>query len=327
MSNGYQIDFLSFTLPKGHLPRAMKMLECFDLKAQEKGLYGYKFSYVAVGCRLLFSPERDDVHVQLTGRGCDKFDCLSLPSDARVSRLDIAFDSYDGAYTVEDVWGCLLQGRTAGLSRSISGFVGFAGKNAGRTIYVGSPKSNTRLRIYDKAAEQGITKEQRIDYKDWTRYELQLRSEIAQATYKKIRLFQTLPDADLMCNLASVFAPILDKMFMICGEKQINYSEQLNHHYTRIPAADWSAMFCRYNHARPAVVHRAPTLSNLSRYVLGAAASFKALSVVFPDFEHVFTEKVQISTFSEKHEELLLDFAPAHIHGLAEAIFHFELPF
>lgn len=303
------------------------MLEKFELKAQEKGLYGYKFSYVAVGCRLLFSPERDDVHIQLTGRGCDNFDCLSLPLDAKVSRLDIAFDSYDGAYTVEDIWGCLLQNRTAGKSRSISGFVGFAGKNAGRTIYVGSPKSDTRLRIYDKAAEQGILKDQRIGYADWTRYELQLRSSIAQASYRRLRARQVLPDADLACNLASVFQSILATMFMVCDEEQIKSADRINHMSIREPAADWTAMFCTFNHCRPVVVHRAPTLTNLSRYVLGAAASFKALSVVFDGFEHIFREKVEIATFSEKHEELLLDFAPLHIHSEAEAIFHFELPF
>lgn len=314
VSNGYQIDFLSFTLPTGHLPLAMKLLTAFDLRPSDKGLYGYLFSYSAVGCRLLFTPDRPDVHVQLSGRGCDVFDCFSLPANAKITRLDIAFDSYDGAYTVEDVWGCLLQGKTAGTARTIDGYLGFAGKNSGRTVYVGSPKSTCRLRVYDKAAEQGIAADKRIDFKDWSRFELQLRADLAHASYKKIQAFKTLPDHDDTTILANIFQSILKTFFMVCDEVQVKNQERTGKHVERVPSPAWVSMFSTYNHARPIVVRRKPTLKNLVKYVMGAAASYKALNVVFEGFSDMFHDKLDEVEFSEKHEELLIDHAPHYDH-------------
>lgn len=325
MNNGYQIDFLSFTLPKGHLPLAMKLLHAFDLQPQEKGLYGYLFSYSAVGCRLLFTPGRPDVHIQLSGRGCDNFDCMSLPADAKVTRLDLAFDSFDGAYTTDDVWGCLLQGKTAGTARTIDGYMGFTGKTAGRTVYVGSPKSNTRLRIYDKGAEQGVSLEQRVDYKDWSRFELQLRSDFAHSTYKQLK--SSLSDTVfLQTAIFDIFTAILKPFFMVCDDVQTNYKD-LTHKGSRSPSAAWSSMFSRFVVERPKMPHRTPTLRNLTKYVMNAAASYKALSLVFDGFEDCFHEKVSDALYSEKHEELLLDFAPYYIHGLEEQIYIGDLPF
>jgi len=325
MNNGYQIDFLSFTLPTGHLPLAMKLLHAFDLQPQEKGLYGYMFSYSAVGCRLLFTPDRSDVHIQLSGRGCDNFDCMNLPQNAKITRLDLAFDSYDGAYTTDDVWGCLLQGKTAGTARTIDGFMGFTGKTAGRTIYVGSPKSNTRLRIYDKAAEQGISVDQRIDYKDWSRYELQLRSDFAHATYTQLKASLT-DTVYLQTAIFDIFTAILKPLFMVCDDVQIKYKE-LSHKGSRVPSPAWSAMFSQFTVDRPKVPHRVPTLRNLTKYVMNAAASYKALSLVFDGFEDCFHEKVSDISFSEKHEELMIDYCPMTIDTEAAERHYYNQPF
>lgn len=326
-SNGYQIDYLSFTLPSGHLPRAFKILEKFNLESLPKGLYGYLFSYEAVGCKLLYSPDRQDVHVQLTGRGCDAFDCLSLPEDARVTRLDIAFDSYDGAYTPSDIWGCIQQRKYAGKSRTITGYMGLAGKDEGCTLYIGSKASDARLRIYDKAAEQGIAKDKRIDFSDWTRYELQLRNGIAQASYNQIVQHSGLPAIAPMSALSMTFIPILETMFMICDEEQISRSDVKNHHYTRTPSAAWSKMFKSFNHKRPKVTRKSPTLNNLSKYVMGAAASFKALSLVFDGFDTMFRDKVADVDYSERHQELLLDFAPVYLATEQEHLSYYDFPF
>jgi hypothetical protein len=326
VANGYQIDFLSFTLPSGHVPRAVKLLDKFDLKPQEKGLYGYKFSYVATGCRLLFSPDRSEVHVQLSGRGCDLFDCLALPVDAKVTRLDIAFDSFDGYYTVEDVWGCLLQSRTAGLSRSKTGYMGFDGSDSGRTVYIGSAKSDSRLRIYDKAAEQGIAADQRLDYADWTRYELQLRSGLADATYHHIRGRLSV-HGSTPCNvLASVFAAILRPMFFITSALSSVDCARTSKK-TIEPCPQWISMFSFYEVARPVPVRRAPTLSNLTRYVLGAASSIKALQLVFPSFDGILADKISEAEFNEKHSELLLEFAPYYSDSVDSDIAFWNLPF
>lgn len=333
--NGYQIDFLSFTLPTGHLPKAMELLRSFDLKSQDKGLYGYKFSYTAVGCKLLFTPDRPEVHVQLSGRGCDAFDCFSLPNDAKVTRLDIAFDSFDGYYTVEDVWGCLLQDKYAGKSRTIDGYMGFAGKHSGRTVYIGSPKSDTRLRIYDKAAEQGITQKQRLDYKDWSRFELQLRGDSASVAYSEIIRLKSLSGSPESESLAIVFESYLSTMFWLCDTPQIKtklengkqIDVRKNHRNIALPSKQWLLMFRKYNVDRPKIVRRNSTLSNLTKYVLNSASAYKSLSLIFPDFHKIFDEKLSEVSFSEHHEELLLDFIPITIDSELAQIHCFNLPF
>jgi hypothetical protein len=327
VANDYQIDFLNFTVPTGGLPRVFKLLHAFELEGHDKGLYGYKFSFTGVGCRVLYSPDRPDVHVQLTGRGCDNFDVLSIPADCKVTRVDIAFDSFDGNYDVADVWGALQQGRTAGLARTITGYMGFAGKNQGGTIYIGSPKSDTRLRIYDKAAEQNIAPAMRHDYIDWTRYELQLRNDIANATYRRIRASMTLPDACFVTNLSNIFSSILRPMFFVCDDVQVSNSERTRHDQIRQPSSDWLSMFSNFNVDRPKPVHRAPTLTNLTRYVMGASSAFKALSLVFPAFSEMFHEKVSESQFSEKHQELLIDFAPVYLDNPGAEKAYYNLPF
>lgn len=50
----------------------------------------------------------------------------------------------------------------------------------GECIYFGSPKSNTRIRIYNKAAERGYKEGE----KHWIRVELQLRDVNASGALK-----------------------------------------------------------------------------------------------------------------------------------------------
>lgn len=315
MSNGYQVDFLSFTLPFGHLPEAFKLLDGFDLKSREKGLYGYLFSYVAPGCTVLYSPDRPDVHVQLSGRGCDMFDPLSLPDHAKITRLDIAFDSFDGAYTVEDVRGCLLRGKFGGTARHITGFVGFTREAPGQTLYVGSPKSDARLRIYDKASEQGIAPEQREGYSDWTRFELQLRGDVARVAYSQLKKYAE--GLGLVSSLAALFASYIRSMFYVAvsaEEKERRKSYKMG----ATPCPLWLSMFSRFQEKRPKVQRKNPDLHNLTRYVLGAATAIKALRVAVSSFDRIFEEAIEEAAFKLKHEELLIDYVETDYSDMFE---------
>lgn len=314
--NGYQVDFLSFTLPYGHLPEAFRILKDFDLNPKDKGLYGYLFSYTAPGCTVLYSPDRPDVHVQLSGRGCDSFDVLSLPEHAKITRIDIAFDSFDGAYTVEDVRGCLLQRRFGGTARHITGFMGFTEAASGTTLYIGSPKSESRLRIYDKAAEQGIFPKQREGYKDWTRYELQLRGGAAKVCYSQI-VKNTL-GMGYVAALASVFASYIRSMFYVTVEGVDMGEKRKNCHASRYACPVWLSMFCKYDEKRPKVQRKNPNLHNLTRYVLGASSAIKALRVAVSSFDDIFERAIEESAFKMKHEELLIDYVPTDYTDMFE---------
>ncbi len=54
----------------------------------------------------------------------------------------------------------------------------------GATVYIGSPKSRMRMRIYNKSAEAGIDRQ---DGREYVRYELQLRNEYADRAWKAYR--------------------------------------------------------------------------------------------------------------------------------------------
>lgn len=100
-----------------------------------------------------------------------------------ISRLDVAFDDFSGLVSMRRVEACLRKGAFVSrvkLARSGKrSSIRFAsslyhGGKLGRTAYIGSSASNTLVRIYDKALEQGVGS-------SWIRVELQLRSDRAHA--------------------------------------------------------------------------------------------------------------------------------------------------
>nr|WP_246560472.1 replication initiation factor domain-containing protein [Geobacter grbiciae] len=232
------------------------------------------------------------------------FDVLSLPDHAKVTRLDIAFDSFDGAYTVEDVRGCLLRGAFGGTARHITGFVGFTREAPGQTLYVGSPKSDARLRIYDKASEQGIAPGQREGYADWTRFELQLRGDVAKVAYSQ--LLKYAEGIGLVASLASLFASYIRPMFYVASSAE-SVAKTRHNKKKSVACPLWLAMFSRFDDKRPKLVRKNPDLGNLFRYCLGAAAAMKVLRIAVSGFDTVFEEAIEEAAFKLKHEALLID--------------------
>lgn len=94
---------------------------------------------------------------------------LRLMKYAKFTRFDIAFDLYGvdlGAYLFKD-----FNGRKSNVYRSGNGDI--------ETIYMGAADSDLRLRIYDKATEQGYNKGRIKDGREkahWWRIEAQYRS-------------------------------------------------------------------------------------------------------------------------------------------------------
>lgn len=105
----------------------------------------------------------------------------ALPIEAQPSRLDVSWDVRDEAFD----WVGLetdIAAITASDARRVITEVKGLNKNGGRTIYIGSPKSEKRVRVYDKSAEQGVPGQ-------WVRIELQLRGDAAKALIKAFRTF------------------------------------------------------------------------------------------------------------------------------------------
>lgn len=127
------------------------------------------------------SKARDDmgICVILSGTGCRAFETYGAGSwddlfqhvisfGYNVTRLDLAFDDHTGLLDIYRIRQDMLDQNYTSCSRWWLVETG----STGNCVYVGSPQSAIRIRIYDKAAERGFD-----DGRHWIRVELQLRSK------------------------------------------------------------------------------------------------------------------------------------------------------
>ena len=155
-------------------------MENYDFKLIESYRYGYSKRVEFGGISILFDGSVGmGVCVDMSGTGCRSFESYStldwstlfrrISCDGfNITRLDIAFDDHTGILDMQR----LLDDTDDHLYRSRSRWWLVEYGSTGTTIYHGSPQSNFRVRIYDKAAERGI-----VDgSKHWIRVEIVLRS-------------------------------------------------------------------------------------------------------------------------------------------------------
>lgn len=160
---------------------------------RDKGLHGYQNSF-----RLLDSTGRielgfigiggnqNTVYFQISGTGCNHlFDHISSFSlhfwlakvlqISHLTRIDLAYDCFDGNfdcdYAINAYHDNAFQGFKGGPLPRISPCPEYQGSElVGYIVKVGSRKSNTYWRIYDKAAEQGLKGQV------WYRSEVELKN-------------------------------------------------------------------------------------------------------------------------------------------------------
>lgn len=126
-------------------------------------------------------------HVEMTGQGCRQYEGLQalpwidllqkcLTVGANVTRLDLAIDTVDGSLPLADLYAAVNGGNIRTLfsewRRVEKGSFRSEDRNEGETLYLGSPRSNTFFRIYNKAQEAKIDG-------SWIRFELELRKDRA----------------------------------------------------------------------------------------------------------------------------------------------------
>ncbi|MBR1691124.1 MAG: replication initiation factor domain-containing protein [Oscillibacter sp.] len=175
-------DWLSFT-SKTHTPE--QLIAALGLEhcpwTVTKGARGYQerkyFSCISVH----YNGRADmGVWVELSGQGCRTFETLSKvgwegifsfirENGLKITRLDVAYDDHTGVLDIRTI----SQDTQAGLFISKSTYWETVLSSKGTTVQIGSPQSKVLIRIYDKAAERGITDQH------WVRCELQLRDDRA----------------------------------------------------------------------------------------------------------------------------------------------------
>jgi phage replication initiation protein len=103
----------------------------------------------------------------LSGQGCREFDASSgrwrdlfnkvIEVGGRFSRIDVAIDDHDGHFSLDDVHEKMKRREVRSCfrkGRNIDNY-DFTDKSVkvGKTLYFGSPNSETQIKFYDKAAE------------------------------------------------------------------------------------------------------------------------------------------------------------------------------
>ena len=201
------IDWLTFSVKKDYPSEVIREYLGLDpalFQDTSYSLLGYnkvlRFSDICV----CYEP-RENKHFQnmgicvsMSGNGCRAFETMSklgsedkqgaqsvafpalfrlLAADetANVSRIDIACDDREGYLNMDEI---IDRTRSNEInSRLLRRTINFSlnGKDkAGATVYIGAPSSDFRVRIYDKALEQGVEGH-------WIRVELVMRSANANA--------------------------------------------------------------------------------------------------------------------------------------------------
>ena len=144
---------------------------------------GYRHAVTREGVTVMWGGKEDDAaHVSLTGVGCRAIERLPdffswevylsrlLLRGAQFSRVDVAIDDRSGLVTVAKVREAEWVGRARGMYDTSS-----RGKDrvcTGETVYFGRRVSDTFVRIYNKALEQGVEG-------DWTRVEVECKRKRA----------------------------------------------------------------------------------------------------------------------------------------------------
>jgi len=197
------VDWLTFSVKEQDPAKVIREYLGLDPELFQDagyGLLGYnrvlRFSDICV----CYEPRENDffrdmgVCVSMSGNGCRTFETMSkltqagqdsvfptlfqlLAADetANVSRLDIACDDREGFLNMEEIVEKVQANEINSRMTKRSVIVSFDGtQRSGSTIYLGAPSSDFRVRIYDKALEQG-------EPGHWVRVELVMRSANANA--------------------------------------------------------------------------------------------------------------------------------------------------
>lgn len=186
----FNSDYISFSFPKSELKIFQADIMDCEIKELDKGFRGYtKSAFLLFGGRVGWSDNRDEIHFDLPSQALSYYfestwDVVRLINfitsvGGKISRYDFCFDVEAEHFVSVDVVEKAVTKRDF-VSRAVDFRVveEFTFKDGvrvskGKTVYVGSRKSQKMLRVYDKAKEQGVYEQ------DKTRFELMCRDETA----------------------------------------------------------------------------------------------------------------------------------------------------
>jgi len=274
------IDYWEFTVPHENGEKLGLMFPGgWDLRRNERGdlrgWRGYTHSAdLAVGSGIVgWSPERHDMgcHVSLSSEALsllagndeawsDLPGMISFVHDelgGHTTRVDVAFDDQAGLLDLGVIGGALRAGDYVSRWRDWTYYCSSRGGILGETYYLGSGRSDTQLRVYDKRAER-LQKGHDVEADHWVRCELQLRRGRAVAAAEAVKS----AGARAWSYLAGVLRGMVEF-------KERGTSLQK----TRWPVARWWARFLGYvEKVRLVVEKKVKTLADVRSWVTGQVA-------------------------------------------------------
>jgi phage replication initiation protein len=238
------IDWLAFTLPSSSAQQTMHILGG-DWTKSETGFRGYPASWITtsasrgvgkLGTRAPRAPL--EVHVDLSAGivapwPSDKVRTVLqwiLKNDGHLTRLDCALDDRNSCVPLTTIRQAIEEGQCvtrADRMQRISSSSIHKATPSGETLYLGSPQSQTMLRIYDKRLESQA--KQREDWQDYgIRWELELKKDRAQVCGQ---VLSYLEEADWLEFIVGVLRGYVDF-------RATSRDEEEEYRY-RAPLLDW----------------------------------------------------------------------------------------
>ena len=152
------------------------------------GQYGYKYALKCGHISINFDGSSQMIScVNMSGQGCREFedssdlsffDLFKIISSDRslfnITRLDVAFDERECLLDIQKIAMYINSGWYVSRAR----YYCVTYSSNGISCEIGSPKSDFRLRIYDKASERGYSVDDGVH---WVRVEMQMRDDRASA--------------------------------------------------------------------------------------------------------------------------------------------------
>lgn len=182
------IDWLSYTVKKALPNSPIYPPYCWAQGHAVDGNLGYTEGWeLENGIRILTNYDRPEMghHVIMSGKALSKLtaagvDLFGLLDDVmkiggRIRRLDLALDIHDSGANVSEFVEAFRAKSAVTAVRSFHEVKGL-NEEDGHTAYFGSRTSEKMVRIYDKAAEQGL-----LPF-SWLRVEAELKGDRAHGT-------------------------------------------------------------------------------------------------------------------------------------------------
>ncbi|MDP1768011.1 MAG: replication initiation factor domain-containing protein [Nitrospirota bacterium] len=308
------IDWLAFTLPAGSLQDTMQMLGGDWTKGQT-GFRGYPASWITtsasrgVGKLGTGAPRAPfEVHVDLSAGivapwPTEKVRTVLqwiLKQEGHLTRLDCALDDRNSYVPLSTIRQAIEAGQCvtrADRMQRISSRSIHKDTPSGETLYLGSPQSQTMLRIYDKRLESQA--KQREDWQDYgIRWELELKKDRAQVCGQ---VLSYLEDTDWLEFIVGVLRGYVDF-------RDTTRDEEDEFRY-RAPLLDWWLLLTDgFKKGRLVVEKEAQTLPKVKRWVSQSVAPMLAVIYAADPGGHAWLERQILAgkrRWNNKHRGLL----------------------